>query len=172
MSRPVKIVVLVCTFLLGALFAGIVLGVREKSLAESLGAMFFDIWGVVTLLDLYVGLLFVATWIAWLERRWWKAALWIAALASLGNVVTLVYILLRARKANSFAGIFLPSITHSAASEVCASHACSTETVMNTPTEESEPTPIRTLADATMAPELEISAGDLPSTAAPGESVV
>lgn len=172
MSRPVKIVVLVCTFLLGALFVGIVLGVREKNFVESLGAMFFDIWGVVTLLDLYVGLIFVATWIAWVERRWWWAALWIAALALLGNVVTLVYVLLRARKAASFADIFLPAITDSAETEACASHAGSTGTVMNTPIEESVSPPIRTLADATMAPELENSAGGPPSTAAPGESVV
>jgi len=172
MSRSVKTVVAICTLLLGALSAGIVLGTREKSLVASLGAMFHDIWGVVTLLDLYVGLLFVAAWIAWVERRWWRAALWIAALAFLGNAVTLVYVLLRARKATSFADIFVPSMIDSAASRDCVTHACTTESVTSVPTGDFASAQIQPPADATLSPELGNSTADLPSTAAAGETVM
>lgn len=52
-------------------------------------------WGVVTLVDLYVGFLIIAVVIAALEPRAWVAALWIAPLPFLGNVVAALWVVVR-----------------------------------------------------------------------------
>ena len=66
-------------------------------------------WGIVTLLDLSVGLLFIAVWLALVEPNRWRAAAWIAALFILGNVVTLAYLLSRTCQAQRLSDLFLPS---------------------------------------------------------------
>jgi len=106
-----RIVVLVCGVLLGLLMASI--GVASKhNLLASLHAILSDPWGLVTLLDLGVGLLFVATWIALVEPRPICASLWIAALFVLGNVVTLTYLLWRTRNATQLQDLFLARAEH------------------------------------------------------------
>jgi hypothetical protein len=66
-------------------------------------------WGAVTLLDLFVGLAFVATWIAVLERRWWPTIAWILALLCLGNLTTLVYLMYRLATSENVTSAFQPS---------------------------------------------------------------
>ena len=62
-----------------------------------------------TLLDLGIGLLFVAVWLALVEPNPWRAAIWIAALLILGNVITLAYLLSRTCQARHVRDLFLPS---------------------------------------------------------------
>lgn len=101
--------VIVCGFLLGILLAAIVLATAHGSVWEGLSRLLADPWGLVTLLDLGVGLLFVAVWMAVIESRTWVAAAWIVALMVLGNVVTLAFLLCRTRSARTFSDLFLPS---------------------------------------------------------------
>ncbi|MDX1605447.1 MAG: DUF1475 family protein [Candidatus Competibacterales bacterium] len=105
--------VVVCGVLLGILLAGIAIASHHDILA-SLHRMVLDPWALVTLLDLGAGLLFVAAWIAVVEPRPWCAAGWIAALAVLGNVATLAYLLWRSRDAQRFSDLFLPPSRRSA----------------------------------------------------------
>jgi hypothetical protein len=44
------------------------------------------------LVDLYLGLILFAVWIAYREQRWQRALPWIVALMVLGNLVTCAYI--------------------------------------------------------------------------------
>lgn len=53
-----------------------------------------DPWGIVTLADLYLGLLLSAFVIAVMERNW-RAILWIAPIPILGNLWTAVWFVLR-----------------------------------------------------------------------------
>ena len=102
-----RITVLICGVLLGLLLAGIGLA-SSHNLLTSLQYILADPWGSVTLLDLGIGLLFVATWIALVEPRPLCAVLWIAALLMLGNIVTLTYLLWRTRQAEQLQDLFLP----------------------------------------------------------------
>lgn len=52
-------------------------------------------WGKVTLIDLYVGFIISAIVIALMEQRWWVAALWIAPIFFLGNIITAAWVILR-----------------------------------------------------------------------------
>ena len=52
-------------------------------------------WGLVTLADLYAGLLLFAIVIAATERRLWPAVFWITPLFVLGNVWTALWLLVR-----------------------------------------------------------------------------
>jgi hypothetical protein len=66
-----------------------------------------DAWGLVTLADLYVGLLISGIWIALLERRWWPTVGWFVGLMCLGNLVTAVYFLQRMLRARALSAAFL-----------------------------------------------------------------
>lgn len=61
------------------------------------------IWGKVMLIDLTVGLVFVAAWIGWRESSPLKTALWWVFLVIGGNLTTAVYVLVAARQSRSVA---------------------------------------------------------------------
>jgi hypothetical protein len=103
-----RIAVLICGVLLGLLVAGIGFA-SQHNLLSSLNMILADPWGAVTLLDLGIGLLFVAVWIALLETKPLWALVWIIALCLLGNVITLVYLLWRSRNASRLQDLFFPS---------------------------------------------------------------
>ncbi len=108
MSLPLKLVVAAALALLALLLGAFVAAGLDKGLAEGFSAVTAEGWGVVTLLDLYAGLLVIAAWIFALERSPRVALVWALALLLLGNVVTLVYLLRRARHARGFREPFLP----------------------------------------------------------------
>lgn len=101
--------VIVCGILLGLLVAAILIASGHGSVLAGLRHVIADPWGVVTLLDLGIGLLFVAVWLTLVEPSPWRAAAWIVALFLLGNVVTLVYLLSRTCRARQLRDLFLPS---------------------------------------------------------------
>ncbi len=101
--------IVICGILLGLLVAGIAHAVGRGEVLVALQAMLADPWGLVTLLDLGTGLLFVAVWMVLVERRPLRALPWIVALGALGNVVTLVYLLWRSRKVSTLRELFLPA---------------------------------------------------------------
>ena len=59
--------VIVCGILLGLLVAAILIASSHGNILAGLRHLIADPWGVVTLLDLGVGLLFVAVWLALVE---------------------------------------------------------------------------------------------------------
>ncbi len=104
-----RIVVVICGILLGLLVAAILIASGHSNVLVGLRYVIADPWGVTTLLDLGVGLLFVAVWLAVVEPKPWRAAAWIAALFILGNMVTLAYLLSRTCQARQLRDLFLPS---------------------------------------------------------------
>ena len=99
--------IVICGILLGMLLAAI-FWASGHNFWHSLRYMLADPWATVALLDLGVGLLFVAVWISMVEPRPVHAAVWIVALFVLGNMVTLAYLLWRTRSAKRLADLFLP----------------------------------------------------------------
>lgn len=104
-----RVLIVICGILLGLLAAAIVVAGSHESVLLGLRKLLADPWGVVTLLDLSIGLLFVAVWIGVMEPRPGRAALWIVALFLLGNVVTLVFLLWRTQRVEQVRELFLPS---------------------------------------------------------------
>ena len=56
------------------------------------------------LIDLYIGLLIVATFIYFLEKSLLTAVIWICLVLILGNVASLSYFLFRSKKIKSIIG--------------------------------------------------------------------
>ncbi|KAB2931693.1 MAG: DUF1475 domain-containing protein [Candidatus Contendobacter sp.] len=108
-TSMLRIAVIVCGILLGLLVAAILIAGGHSHVLAGLRHVAADPWGVVTLLDLGVGLLFVAVWLALVEPSPWRAAVWIIALFLLGNVVTLTYLLWRTCQVRHWSELFLPS---------------------------------------------------------------
>jgi len=73
----------------------------EMSLGAGLRAIVDTRWGVTTMVDLYAGLVLVGGWIAYRERRPLRAFPWILGLVLLGNLTTLVYLILAAARSKS-----------------------------------------------------------------------
>jgi len=109
MSRAVLVVNVLCAVLIAAFLASFVLASLEMSLAAGLRDVADTLWGVVTLADLGVGLVFGACWIAAVERSAARATPWIAGLFLLGNFTTLVYLLARRSRAGSLREMFVPA---------------------------------------------------------------
>ena len=101
--------VIVCGILLGLLLAAIGIASTQTSVWEGLRHVAADPWGIVTLMDLGVGIIFVAAWISVVEPRPLCATAWIIALFLLGNVVTLIFLIWRTRYARHVSELFLPS---------------------------------------------------------------
>lgn len=79
-----------------ALLASIIWASQSAHIGASFSDMIADPWGVVALIDLYVGFLFLAVIIWLFERNKLVALLFIAPLPLLGNVWAAVWIVWRA----------------------------------------------------------------------------
>jgi hypothetical protein len=53
-------------------------------------------WGVLSIVDAYVGLILFCCWVYWREAGSWQSWLWIIAILILGNVLTCLYVLVAA----------------------------------------------------------------------------
>ena len=51
-------------------------------------------WGIVSLVDLYVGFILFAGWIIYREESWLRAAVWVVLLMVLGFFAASVYVLI------------------------------------------------------------------------------
>lgn len=51
-------------------------------------------WGVVSLVDVYVGFLLFCCWVTFRERSWWRSAVWTLLVLTLGNLVACIYLTL------------------------------------------------------------------------------
>ena len=77
------------------LLGSIIWASTQASLGESFQAIIADPWGVVTLIDLYVGFILASIVIWTVEESPVRALLWIAPIYFLGNVVTAVWLAIR-----------------------------------------------------------------------------
>ena len=64
-------------------------------------------WGIVSIVDLYVGFILFAMWIIVRESSRFKAVLWIAALMILGFFTGALYIWVKLRESNSIEEVLL-----------------------------------------------------------------
>ena len=114
MSNAVKTTVALCLASLLVFLGSIVWAAGEEGLGEGLRKLLDHPWGVVTLIDLYAGFFFVGAWLCVVEKGKVTLVLWLILLLCLGNVATLLYLTLRARKAHRFADLFRPDPAASA----------------------------------------------------------
>ncbi len=82
-----------------ALVVTILLASQQGNVLTAMQVIGGDPWGLVTLIDLFCGLFFVALWIGVVEADRRVAVVGIVLLFVLGNLVTASYLLLRARRA-------------------------------------------------------------------------
>lgn len=57
-------------------------------------------WGIVAIIDVYIGLLFFSAWMIFRERGRLRVALWLIAFLGLGNLATAVYVIKALNEAN------------------------------------------------------------------------
>ena len=91
MNFVVKISGLLLIILLGCLAYAL----RAGDIATSGPVLFGSPWGIMTLVDLYVGFILFALFIISQETERRIAALWIAALLVLGNIVACIYLMVK-----------------------------------------------------------------------------
>lgn len=93
---------------LGALAMGAAVVVGLATAAEGAAAALFDnVWGVVTVVDLYLALLAAWIWIAWRERSVAAGTLWAVLLVVTGSVALWVYVAWRAAGAKDMQELLL-----------------------------------------------------------------
>ncbi|WP_421789398.1 DUF1475 family protein [Hyphobacterium sp.] len=86
-----RLLVAIGAFVLGVL---IWLAITQGDFGAAGGWLTSDPWGRVTLFDLYLGFFFLALFIAFFEKTWWRAAIWIAPLPILGNIWAAIWLVL------------------------------------------------------------------------------
>lgn len=77
------------------LVGGIVWAIPKEPFSTGLRRIVDQPWGLVTLVDLYLGLAVIGVWILFLQRGVWRSLPWWIALACLGNLATLVFLMYR-----------------------------------------------------------------------------
>lgn len=70
-------------------------------------ALFDNVWGMATVIDLYLALLAIWVWIAWRERNPVVAVVWALLLVVTGSVALWVYIAWRASSARDMQELLL-----------------------------------------------------------------
>lgn len=96
-ARTIQAVALVG---LVAMTAALAYGIRAGGLIED-GALIAQLpWGLVSLIDIYVGFFLFSCWVVYREPRLVIAAIWVVAILSLGNLVTCCYVLFAAHQSN------------------------------------------------------------------------
>lgn len=78
-----------------AFVASIVWASLEKPIGESFSAIVADPWGLVTLLDLYLGFILFGLVIWFAEGQRPFALLWIVPIFFLGNIVPALWLILK-----------------------------------------------------------------------------
>ena len=79
--------------LLGALAQGgiLIYGFTQGDFSAAGEFFFNDPWGIVSLVDVYVGFIFFSAWVIFREKKLWIALLWTAAIMILGNFPAGIY---------------------------------------------------------------------------------
>ena len=99
----------VCGFLFSILTIGIYWASIESNVFQGVKEMFNLRWGVVTLLDFYIGASVIGVWICVMEKSIFRGVIWTLCIYLLGNLATLVYLVRRAWVSDKFSEIFIPT---------------------------------------------------------------
>jgi hypothetical protein len=99
----------VCGFLFSILSIGIYWASIESNVFQGVKEMLDLRWGVVTFLDFYIGASIIGVWISVMEKSIFRGVIWTLCIYVLGNIVTLVYLIIRAWASDKFSEIFIPS---------------------------------------------------------------
>ncbi len=83
-------------FLLLIVWAGL-----KSPISESSALFFSDPWGIVALVDLYIGFFLFILFLSFFESSKAKLLTWSVALLVLGNLVSVLYVALNFNKINS-----------------------------------------------------------------------
>ena len=94
------------TLILVVLSAFMVWGAMSGNFADDLETMMSKPWGVVAVADVYAGLLLVALWIGYRERRPLVIGAWVVALSIIGNVASCIYVLIAYKQSQGDARLF------------------------------------------------------------------
>jgi len=83
---------------LGLVLTGSILwAIGASNFGAALGAIVAEPWGIVTLIDLYLGFIVASVVIGSVERSW-RAVYWIVPVYFFGNIVTALWLVLRWRR--------------------------------------------------------------------------
>ena len=104
--RPTQLIALAAALGIATLLALILFSSLQMPLVAGLRATVDTRWGITTMVDLYLGLTFVAGWIAYRERSIARTLVWCVGLCMLGNLVALVYLLMASLRARSVDDLF------------------------------------------------------------------
>lgn len=108
MSHAPRYVLFVAALSAATLLLAIIWSAAASPLSAGMSHLLADRWGITTLIDIYVGAVFVATWMLLWERNRAIWALWVVGLVCLGHLVTMIYLLRRAFQARDLADVFVP----------------------------------------------------------------
>ena len=106
--RTTHVISLAAAAGIAALLALIVYSSLEMPLMAGLRATVDTRWGVTTMVDLYLGMIVFAAWIGHRERSLPRTLAWVVGLCLLGNLVTLVYLLMASLRASSVEDLLRP----------------------------------------------------------------
>ncbi len=106
MNTPLRTAAALMTLGALALLVLIVFSSMEMGLGAGLRATVDTLWGVTTLVDLYVGLVFAAIWIVWREHGRAVSFAWIPALFLLGNLALAAYVIMASLRSQNLHQLF------------------------------------------------------------------
>lgn len=96
MFRPLWITVSTVTVVMAVTLAW---GVVHGDLSAEGSAMLRMPWGIVSLVEIYVGIVLFGCWVFRREPGLLRPIVWMSAVALIGNVVSCIYVLLALRAA-------------------------------------------------------------------------
>ncbi len=87
--------------------AALVFGFVSGDFGREVRALAGMPWGIVAMIDVYIGLLFFSAWMIFREQSRLKGALWFIAFLGLGNLATAVYLIKALNEARGRVAVFL-----------------------------------------------------------------
>lgn len=107
-KRELRVAVVFGLLAFLTLLVGIVWAAMESGIDHGMQYLLAERWGVVTLIDIYVGAVIVALWMWVWERNRLVWLGWVLGLVFLGHLVTALYFLRRVALARNLAEVFAP----------------------------------------------------------------
>ena len=72
----------------------LIYGFSSGTLSADGAALMRMPWGIVSLVDVYVGFLLFSGWVIYRENKFWMALIWVVMIMVLGNFTASLYVLL------------------------------------------------------------------------------
>ena len=101
--------IFICAFLFIFLGIGIYWASIDSNVFHGAIEIFSLRWGLITVIDFYIGATVIGVWIGVLEKSVFRGLFWVLFIYLLGNLATLVYLIRRTLISKSFTEIFTPN---------------------------------------------------------------